>query len=87
MTPRQPAGAARLSGVFPGLSAPGTILSVRLGLFSRLLPVPLMFVAMLFVAVVLMELVGDVVLGLHQVLLEFLLGIPAPTCGVPQFTR
>jgi hypothetical protein len=35
----------------------------------------------------LVELVGDVVLGLHQVLLEFLLGIPAPPRGVPQFTR
>jgi hypothetical protein len=32
---------------------------------------------------VLMELVGDVVLRLHQVLLEFLLGIPAPPCSVP----
>ncbi|KRE86284.1 hypothetical protein ASG86_19885 [Arthrobacter sp. Soil764] len=67
-------------------------MGARLGLFSCLLPMSLMFVArlfmaLLFVAVVLMELVGDVVLGLHQVLLEFLLGIPAPACGVPQFTR
>lgn len=33
----------------------------------------------------LVELVGDVVLRLHQVLLEFLLGLPATPRRVPEF--
>jgi hypothetical protein len=35
--------------------------------------------------VVCVELVGDVLLGFHQVLLEFLFGVPAAPGGIPQF--
>ena len=35
--------------------------------------------------VLLVEFIGNVMLRLHQVLLEFFLGIAAPPCGVPEF--
>ncbi|MDQ0770860.1 hypothetical protein QF031_003609 [Pseudarthrobacter defluvii] len=43
-----------------------------------------MFMSGVFMPGVLVELVGNVVLRFHEVLLELFFGIPAPPCGVPQ---
>jgi hypothetical protein len=95
MKPLQPASDARLSGVFPAcfpgarFSGGGPGFSTVLGLSCiRTLMSPvfgsLMF---LFLVLVFVELIGDVMLCLHQMLLKFLLGIAAAPCSVPQFTR
>ncbi|TQJ58621.1 hypothetical protein FBY30_0856 [Arthrobacter sp. SLBN-83] len=71
----------------------GLALVMRCRLLISMLFMTLLFMTGVFMArvpvsfmpvVVLMELVGNVFLRFHQVLLEFFFSIPAPPCRVPQ---
>lgn len=71
----------------PGVSRLARSMVLRLGLFRSRVLMTSVFMSGIPVSVlpvVLMELVGNVILRFHQVLLEFLFGVPAPPCRVPQ---
>ena len=84
-----------LPGPFPAWTLPGSPALLGVAVFGPAatfrprpgvqvfgVPVPV-FGMPLFV--MLMELIGHMAFRLHEVLLEFLLGVTAPAGGVPQF--
>jgi len=86
------------SGLFPAWALPGGPAFFSVALFVaaaalrtrpgvQVLGVPMFGVPVFGVPlfVMLMELIGHMAFRLHEVLLEFLLGVTAPAGGVPQF--